>query len=70
MRRDARESVKALIVANEFLEHRLAELASPAYAHGRVLPRERIGTTEVARQVHRFCANWKLGSSQQRNSRS
>lgn len=38
---DAREAVKALIVANEFLERRLEELASPGYARGRVLPRDR-----------------------------
>ncbi|MCK1357355.1 hypothetical protein [Bradyrhizobium sp. 199] len=38
---DAREAVKALIVANEYLEHRLQELASPGYARGRVLPRDR-----------------------------
>lgn len=38
---DAREAVKALIVANEFLEQRLQELASPGYARGRVLPRDR-----------------------------
>lgn len=38
---DAREAVKALIVANDFLEHRLQELASPGYARGRVLPRDR-----------------------------
>lgn len=37
----AREAVKALIVANEFLERRLEELASPGYARGRVLPRDR-----------------------------
>jgi len=35
------EAVKALIVANEFLERRLEELASPGYARGRVLPRDR-----------------------------
>ena len=38
---DAREAVKALIVANEFLEQRLEDLASPGYARGRVLPRDR-----------------------------
>ncbi|MDF0520642.1 hypothetical protein P0R31_25690 [Bradyrhizobium yuanmingense] len=38
---DAREAIKALIVANEFLERRLEELASPGYARGRVLPRDR-----------------------------
>jgi stage V sporulation protein SpoVS len=38
---DAREAVKALIVANGFLERRLEELASPGYARGRVLPRDR-----------------------------
>ncbi|MGY4501082.1 3-methyladenine DNA glycosylase/8-oxoguanine DNA glycosylase [Bradyrhizobium sp. GM24.11] len=38
---DAREAVKALIVANEFLERRLEELASPGYARGRLLPRDR-----------------------------
>jgi hypothetical protein len=38
---DAREAVKALIVTNEYLEHRLQELASPGYARGRVLPRDR-----------------------------
>ncbi|UPK36868.1 hypothetical protein IVB18_05855 [Bradyrhizobium sp. 186] len=36
---DAREAVKALIVANE--ERRLEELASPGYARGRLLPRDR-----------------------------
>ena len=35
---DARDAVKALIVANEFLGRRLEELASPGYARGRVLP--------------------------------
>lgn len=34
---DAREAVKALIVANEFLERRLEELASPGYPRGRLL---------------------------------
>jgi stage V sporulation protein SpoVS len=38
---NVREAVKALIVANEFLERRLEELASPGYARGRVLPRDR-----------------------------
>nr|WP_247396476.1 MULTISPECIES: hypothetical protein [unclassified Bradyrhizobium] len=38
---DAREAVKALIVANEYVEQRLQELASPGYARGRVLPRDR-----------------------------
>lgn len=38
---DAREAVKALIVANEFLERRLEELVSPGYARGRLLPRDR-----------------------------
>lgn len=37
---DAREAVKALIVANEFLERRLEEMASPGYARGRLLPRD------------------------------
>ncbi|AMA58894.1 hypothetical protein [Bradyrhizobium sp. CCGE-LA001] len=38
---EAREAVKALIITNEFLERRLEELASPGYARGRVLPRDR-----------------------------
>ncbi|GMO20764.1 hypothetical protein [Bradyrhizobium sp. TM233] len=38
---DVREAVKALIVANEFLERRSEELASPGYARGRVLPPDR-----------------------------
>lgn len=38
---DAREAVKALIVANDYLERRLEEFASPGYARGRVLPRDR-----------------------------
>lgn len=38
---DARETVKAPIVANDFLERRLGELVSPGYARGRVLPRAR-----------------------------
>lgn len=38
---DAREAVKSLIVANEYLERRLEEMASPGYARGRLLPRDR-----------------------------
>lgn len=41
---DAREAVKALIVANHFLETELEKLraaASPGYARGKLLPRDR-----------------------------
>jgi hypothetical protein len=41
---DAREAVKALIVANAFLEDELEKLrtaASPGYARGNLLPRDR-----------------------------
>jgi hypothetical protein len=41
---DAREAVKALIVANHFLETDLEKLraaVSPGYARGKVLPRDR-----------------------------
>jgi hypothetical protein len=41
---DAREAVKALIVANAFLETELEKLraaASPGYARGKLLPRDR-----------------------------
>jgi hypothetical protein len=41
---DAREAVKALIVANAFLETELEKLraaVSPGYARGQLLPRDR-----------------------------
>jgi hypothetical protein len=41
---DAREAVKALIVANTFLETELEKLraaVSPGYARGKLLPRDR-----------------------------
>ena len=41
---DAREAVKALIVANHFLETELEKLraaVSPGYARGQLLPRDR-----------------------------
>jgi hypothetical protein len=41
---DAREAVKALIVANHFLETELEKLraaVSPGYARGKLLPRDR-----------------------------
>lgn len=41
---DAREAVRALIVANHFLETELEKLraaASPGYARGKLLPRDR-----------------------------
>ena len=41
---DAREAVKALIVANQFLETDLEKLkaaVSPGYARGKLLPRDR-----------------------------
>ena len=41
---DAREAVKALIVANHFLENELEKLrasVSPGYARGKLLPRDR-----------------------------
>jgi hypothetical protein len=41
---DAREAVKALIVANQFLETELEKLraaVSPGYARGKLLPRDR-----------------------------
>jgi len=41
---DAREAIKALIVANAFLETELAKLraaASPGYARRQLLPRDR-----------------------------
>ena len=47
---DAREAVKALIVANAFLETELEKLraaASTGYARGQLLPRDRMdGTTK------------------------
>ena len=41
---DAREAVKALMVANHFLENELEKLrasVSPGYARGKLLPRDR-----------------------------
>lgn len=41
---DAREAVKALIIANHFLETDLEKLraaVSPGYARGKLLPRDR-----------------------------
>jgi hypothetical protein len=41
---DAREAVKALIVANQFLETELEKqraAVSPGYARGKLLPRDR-----------------------------
>jgi hypothetical protein len=51
---DARETVKALIVANQFLETDLEKLkaaVSTGYARGKLLPRiGRIGMTKASRR--------------------
>lgn len=52
---DAREAVKALIVANHFLETELEKLrtsVSTAYARGKLLPRDRKDWHDSA-QLHR-----------------